>query len=166
LFDAGWQIQFIDADNIRAGLSTDLGFGRSDRAENLRRVAHVARLLADGGIVALVAFITPLRSHREMARAIVGEDFHEIYVSADLETCRARDPKGLYRLAEARQVSAFTGLASPYEPPLTPDLVLDTARVDAAQSAAALVSYAERVFALPAADEDSPRAAPARAAAR
>jgi bifunctional enzyme CysN/CysC len=151
LFDAGWQAQFIDADNMRAGLSNDLGFGRSDRTENIRRVAHVAKLLAEAGTVAIVALITPLRSHREVARAIAGEDFHEIYVSADLETCRARDPKGLYRLAEARQISAFTGLAAPYEPPHAPDLVLDTAALDIERSVAGLTAYIRRALAAPAA---------------
>ncbi len=146
LFDAGWRAQFIDADNMRAGLSNDLGFNRSDRTENIRRVAHVAKLLADAGTVALVALITPLRSHREVARAIAGDDFHEIYVNATLETCRARDPKGLYRLAEARQIRAFTGLAAPYEPPPAPDLVLDTGAVDAEQSVAALTAYIRRVL--------------------
>jgi bifunctional enzyme CysN/CysC len=146
LFDAGWQAQFIDADNMRAGLSTDLGFSRSDRTENIRRVAHVAKFLAEGGTVALVALITPLRIHREAARAIAGDDFHEIYVSADLETCHARDPKGLYRLAADEKIGAFTGLASPYEPPPAPDLVLDTAAADAERSAAALVSYIRRML--------------------
>jgi bifunctional enzyme CysN/CysC len=106
----------------------------------------VAKFLAEGGTVALVALITPLRSHREAARAIAGDDFHEIYVSADLETCRARDPKGLYRLAADEKIGAFTGLASPYEPPLAPDLVLDTAAADAERSAAALVSYIRRML--------------------
>jgi bifunctional enzyme CysN/CysC len=161
LFDAGWHAQFIDADNMRAGLSNDLGFGRSDRTENIRRVAHVAKLLAESGTVAIVALITPLRSHREVARAIAGEDFHEIYVSADLETCRARDPKGLYRLAEARQISAFTGLAAPYEPPHAPDLVLDTAALDIERSVAGLTAYIRRALAAPTAR----RAARALAAA-
>ncbi|HEY7609632.1 MAG TPA: adenylyl-sulfate kinase [Alphaproteobacteria bacterium] len=165
LFDAGWQAQFIDADNMRAGLSTDLGFSRSDRSENIRRVAHVAKFLAEGGTVALVALITPLRSHREVARAIAGEDFHEIYVSADLATCRARDPKGLYRLAAAREISAFTGLASPYEPPLAPDLVLDTRADDAERSAAALVGYIRRALGPAKAAEAQPGSALSLAAA-
>ncbi len=161
LFDAGWQAQFIDADNMRAGLSTDLGFSRSDRTENIRRVAHVAKFLAEGGTVALVALITPLRSHREVARAVAGTDFHEIYVSADLETCRARDPKGLYRLAEARQISAFTGLASPYEPPQSPDLVIDTASSDVERSVAGLTAYIHRALTLSAARRDTPALAAA-----
>jgi bifunctional enzyme CysN/CysC len=149
LFDAGWQVQLVDADNVRAGLSTDLGFGRADRAENIRRVAHVAKLMAEAGTVALVALITPLRSHREVARAVIGDDFHEVYVRADLDTCRARDPKGLYRLAEARAISAFTGLASPYEPPPAPDLTLDTMGSDVEASVAALEAYVTRVLGLP-----------------
>ncbi len=150
LFDRGWQVQLIDAANIRADLSTDLGFGRSDCSENIRRVAHVAKLLAEGAAVALVALITPLRSHREIARAIIGGDFHEVYVRADLETCRARDPKGLYRLADARQISAFTGLASPYEPPLTPELTLDTAASEIDRSVGDLADYVQRVLGPPA----------------
>jgi bifunctional enzyme CysN/CysC len=149
LFDAGWQAQFIDADNMRAGLSNDLGFGRADRTENIRRVAHVAKLLAEAGTVALVALITPLKSHREVARAVCGEDFHEIYVRADLETCRARDPKGLYRLADAKKIGAFTGLASPYEAPTAPDLVLDTAALDVERSVAGLAAYIRRLLARP-----------------
>jgi bifunctional enzyme CysN/CysC len=147
LFDAGWQAMLVDADNMRAGLGTDLGFGPSDRTENIRRVAHVAKLLAEGGIVAIVALITPLRRHRELARAVIGEDFHEIYVDAGLETCRARDPKGLYRLAEARQITAFTGLAAPYEPPQSPDLVLDTVGKAPDESVAELVGYVGRMLA-------------------
>ena len=161
LFDAGWHAHFIDADNMRAGLSTDLGFGRSDRTENIRRVAHVAKFLAEGGTVALVALITPLRSHREVARAIAGEDFHEVYVRADLETCRARDPKGLYRLAAAEKIGAFTGLAAPYEPPHAPQLVLDTEAADAERTAAALVDYIRRVLAAPAARREKPALAAA-----
>ena len=149
LFDAGWQAQFIDADNMRAGFSNDLGFGRADRTENIRRVAHVAKLLAEAGTVALVALITPLKSHREVARAVCGEDFHEIYVRADLETCRARDPKGLYRLADAKKIGAFTGLASPYEAPTAPDLVLDTAALDVERSVAGLAAYIRRLLARP-----------------
>ena len=161
LFDAGWQAQFIDADNIRAGLGNDLGFDRADRTENIRRVAHVAKLLAEAGTVAIVALITPLKSHREVARAICGEDFHEIYVSADLETCRARDPKGLYRLAEAKKIGSFTGLAAPYEPPVAPDLVLDTAALDIERSVAGLTAYVRRALARP----ESRRAEAALAAA-
>jgi bifunctional enzyme CysN/CysC len=165
LFDAGWQVQFIDADNVRAGLSTDLGFGRADRAENIRRVAHVAKLMAEAGTVALVALITPLRSHREVARAVIGDDFHEVYVRADLDTCKARDPKGLYRLAEARAISAFTGLASPYEPPLAPDLTLNTMSSDPDASVAALEAYVTRVLAPPGQSLAERRAArPTRAA--
>jgi bifunctional enzyme CysN/CysC len=149
LFDAGWHAQFIDADNMRAGLGNDLGFGRSDRTENIRRVAHVAKLLAEAGTVAIVALITPLKSHREVARAICGEDFHEIYVSADLDTCRARDPKGLYRLAEAKKIGSFTGLASPYETPVAPDLMLDTAALDVERSVAGLTAYIRRALARP-----------------
>lgn len=147
LFDEGWQVQLIDADNVRGGLNNDLGFDRAGRTENIRRVAHVAKLLAEAGTVALVALISPMRSQREMARAICGEDFHEIFVSADVETCRARDPKGLYRLAGAHKIGDFTGVDAPYEPPTAPDLVLDTKALDVERSVAGLVAHIRRALA-------------------
>ncbi len=149
LFDSGWQVQLIDADNVRGGLNNDLGFDRAGRTENIRRVAHVAKLLAEAGTVALVALISPMRGQREMARAIAGEDFHEIFVSADVETCRARDPKGLYRLAGAHKIGGFTGVDAPYEPPTAPDLVLDTKALDIERSVAGLTAYIRRTLARP-----------------
>jgi adenylyl-sulfate kinase len=116
----------LDGDNIRRGLSSDLGFSPEDRSENLRRAAEVAKLLADAGFVCIAAFISPMRGDRERARAINGADFHEIYIRASLPACEARDPKGLYRKARAGLLADFSGVSAPYEPPSGPDLVVDT----------------------------------------
>lgn len=118
----------LDGDNIRHGLSSDLGFSDEDREENIRRIGEVARLFADAGLVVITAFISPFRKDRERARALSGRnDFFEVYLKCDLEICEKRDPKGLYRKARAGQIAHFTGVDSPYEEPLNPDLVLDTA---------------------------------------
>jgi bifunctional enzyme CysN/CysC len=116
----------LDGDNIRHGLNRDLGFSQEDRVENIRRVAEVAKLMIEGGLIVLVSFISPFRSERQMARDLVGEDeFIEIYVDTPLATCEARDPKGLYKLARAGKLPNLTGLGSPYEPPEKPDISLD-----------------------------------------
>jgi adenylyl-sulfate kinase len=115
----------LDGDNIRAGINRDLGFGPDDRRENIRRIAEVARLMNDAGLIAISAFISPYRADRRMARDIIGaERFLEVYVSAPLEVCERRDPKGLYRRARSGEIADFTGVSAPYEPPETPDLVL------------------------------------------
>ncbi len=126
LFDAGRQIQILDGDNLRDGLNADLGFEPDDRTENVRRTAHVARLLAESGLIVVVALISPLAEHRALARRIIGSGFHEIHVRADLDACRARDPKGLYARAARGEIAGFTGVSAPYEAPDAPDLVLDT----------------------------------------
>lgn len=117
----------LDGDNIRDGLNSDLGFSMDDRVENIRRISEVARLFKDSGMISLVSFISPLRSMRDSARNIVGEAaFLEVYVKASLETCIARDVKGLYSKAMAGLIKDFTGISSPYEEPDCPDIVLDT----------------------------------------
>jgi adenylyl-sulfate kinase len=127
LMDAGRPCYLLDGDNVRAGISRDLGFGPASRKENIRRVAEIARLLNDAGLIALSAFISPYRADRRMAREIIGADsFLEVYLSAPLEVCEQRDPKGLYRKARAAQIAEFTGVSAPYESPQAPDLVLAT----------------------------------------
>ena len=116
----------LDGDNVRHGLNRDLGFTDEDRVENIRRVAEVAKLMVDAGLIVLVSFISPFRSERRMARDLVGADeFIEIYVDTAIEICEARDPKGLYKLARAGKLPNMTGLGSPYEPPETPEICLD-----------------------------------------
>jgi bifunctional enzyme CysN/CysC len=116
----------LDGDNVRHGLNRDLGFTEADRVENIRRVAEVAKLFVDAGLITMVAFISPFRAEREMARELVGPaEFFEIFVNTPLEVCEQRDPKGLYKKARRGELRNFTGLDSPYEPPSAPELVLD-----------------------------------------
>ncbi len=127
LVDIGHACYVLDGDNIRHGLNRDLGFSHQDRTENIRRIAEVARLMNDAGVIVITAFISPYRDDRQLAREIVGaENFVEIYVSTPIETCEVRDPKGMYKLARAGQISGFTGVNDPYESPGTPDLTIDT----------------------------------------
>ena len=116
----------LDGDVLRTGLCSDLGFSDEDRLENQRRAAHAASLLKQSGQVVLVSTISPLQAHRDAARACAGEDFLEVYIKADLETCRRRDPKKLYEKLESTGIDHFTGVDSRYEVPSNPDLVLDT----------------------------------------
>jgi adenylylsulfate kinase len=127
----GYLTQILDGDNIRSGLNANLTFSEEDRVENIRRIAEVAKLYLHSGIITLTSFICPTRSQRQLARSIVGpDDFVEVYVQADFETCATRDPKGLYAKALVGQIPHFTGLSSPFEPPAEEDpaLVLDTTR--------------------------------------
>ena len=135
---AGRLTYVLDGDNVRHGLCADLGFAAADRAENIRRVGHVAALLADAGVLVLTSFISPYRADRDQVRAIVGAGFVEVFVDAPLAVCEARDPKGLYKKARAGQIAEFTGVSAPYEPPQHPDLHLRTGDQDLAASVAAV----------------------------
>lgn len=127
LLEKGRLAYRLDGDMLRTGLNADLGFSKEDRDENIRRIAEVARILVDAGIIALVAAISPYRTLRDFARHRIPEnDFIEIYVYADLETCKSRDPKGLYKKALAGEIPDFTGISAPYEEPLSPELLIDT----------------------------------------
>lgn len=117
----------LDGDNLRHGLNGDLGFSADDRDENVRRASEVARLFADAGVVALVPLISPYRAGRERARALheaAGLDFVEVFIDTPIELCERRDPKGLYKAARAGEITGFTGIDDPYEPPEAPELVL------------------------------------------
>ena len=123
----GMHTMLLDGDNVRMGLNRDLGFLEQDRVENIRRVAEVAKLMNDAGLIVLVSFISPYRADRERAREIIGAgDFVEIYVSTPLEVCEARDVKGLYRKAREGRIPNFTGISNQYEPPLKPEVSIDT----------------------------------------
>jgi len=125
LHASGRHTILLDGDNVRHGLNRDLGFTQEDRVENIRRVAEVAKLMNDAGLIVLVSFISPFRSERRMARELLGEEsFVEVFVDAPLEVCEARDPKGLYAKARAGELRNFTGIDSPYEAPLSPELHL------------------------------------------
>ncbi|UUR07360.1 adenylyl-sulfate kinase [Sphingomonas glaciei] len=130
----------LDGDNVRHGLSRDLGFTEADRIENIRRVGEVARLMADAGLIVITAFISPFRAERAMVRRMLPDgEFLEVFVDADLAEAERRDVKGLYAKARAGQLSNFTGIDSPYEPPERPDLHIDTAAVSAEEAAEAIV---------------------------
>jgi adenylylsulfate kinase len=118
----------LDGDNIRHGLCQDLGFSAEDRAENIRRVGQVGKLMADSGVVTLAALISPYRQDRDSVRQSVSAvaPFLEIYVQASLETCEGRDPKGLYKMAREGKIKGFTGIDDPYEEPTSPELILDS----------------------------------------
>ncbi len=125
----GRHVYILDGDNVRHGLNKDLGFTESDRIENIRRVSEVARLMADAGLIVIVSFISPFANEREMARKTAGDiRFIEAYVDTPFDVCAARDPKGLYAKAKAGQISNFTGLDSPFQPPRKPDIILHGAR--------------------------------------
>ncbi len=127
LFEKGIRVYVLDGDNVRHGLNKDLGFSMEDRKENIRRIAHVAALFVDAGILTICAIISPYKVDREMAREIIGKDkFLEVYVKCPLKVCEDRDPKGLYKKARSGLIKGFTGIDDPYEEPKNPDLVLDT----------------------------------------
>ncbi|MBU2091102.1 MAG: adenylyl-sulfate kinase, partial [Alphaproteobacteria bacterium] len=137
----GYQVYVLDGDNIRHGLSADLGFSPDDRAENIRRVGEVSKLFAQAGVIVVTAFISPYRADRDHVREIAGELFHEVYVKADVATCESRDPKGLYKKARAGEIKDFTGISAPYEAPEAADLVIDTSDQSIDQSVAMLLDY-------------------------
>lgn len=118
----------LDGDNVRHGLCADLGFSPKDRAENIRRVGQVGKLMADSGVVALAALISPYRNDRESVRRTVQDvaPFIEVYVRASVDTCEDRDPKGLYKMAREGKIKNFTGIDAPYEEPTSPEVVLDS----------------------------------------
>lgn len=126
LHQRNYRTHTLDGDNVRLGLCRDLGFSDADRAENIRRVAEVSRLMLDAGLVVITAFISPFKRERDLARAIIGPgDFLEVHVCTPLEVCEQRDPKGLYRKARAGVVRHMTGVSSPYEAPESPDIRVD-----------------------------------------
>jgi bifunctional enzyme CysN/CysC len=144
LFARGRHTTILDGDNVRHGLNRDLGFTDADRVENIRRVAETAKLMADAGLIALVSFISPFRSEREMARGLMPEgEFVEIFVDTPIEVAEARDPKGLYARARAGEIRNFTGVSSPYEPPERPDLHLRTEGTNAEALAEQVIAWLE-----------------------
>ncbi|HKQ30018.1 MAG TPA: adenylyl-sulfate kinase [Burkholderiales bacterium] len=127
LHEMGCRTFAFDGDNVRHGLCRDLGFSPDDRSENLRRIAEMAKLFLQAGVISLAAFISPYRKDRMAVRDLVGaEDYIEVYCRCALQVCEERDVKGLYKRARAGEIKEFTGISSPYEEPENPDLVLDT----------------------------------------
>jgi bifunctional enzyme CysN/CysC len=141
MFRRGYRVYALDGDTLRSGLTSDLDFSDEGRRENIRRVAEVGKLLADGGAIALISLVSPSAADRARAKVIVGDAFREAFVSASLAMCESRDPKHLYARARAGEIRGFTGVDAPYDVPESPDLVLDTERNDIGASVAAAVEF-------------------------
>ena len=148
LFTKGYQVYTLDGDNLRFGLNVDLGFSPEHRAENIRRVGEVAALFAEAGSIVLSAFISPYRADRDRARKAAKEEFHEVYVCADLAVCEQRDPKGLYRKARSGEILGFTGVSAPYEVPEKPELTINTGSQSIDACVDTMLAYIERSFPL------------------
>lgn len=146
LYARGCHSFVLDGDNVRHGLCSDLSFSLEDRHENIRRIANVAKLFIEAGVIVLTAFISPLRQDREIARNMMPHgDFLEIFCDAPVEVCEKRDPKGLYQKAREGKIPEFTGISSPYEAPLKPELHLNTAEQSLEESVQAVIQLlAER----------------------
>jgi len=137
----GYSCYLLDGDEVRKGLNSDLGFSPEHRKENVRRIGEVAALFADAGFVCITAVISPYRVDREFARSTCRLSFHEIYITADISVCEARDPKGLYKKARSGELINFTGISAPYEPPEICELVVDTSDESVEKSLEKLVNY-------------------------
>ena len=142
LFNLGKHAYVLDGDNVRHGLCRDLGFSPQDRQENIRRVGEVAKLLAEAGFIAITAFISPYRADRDLVRSIVpAGQFIEVFVSAPIEVCEQRDPKGLYAKARANEIKEFTGISAPYEAPVQQEITLTTDSMSVQESVAKVIEY-------------------------
>lgn len=144
LFYKGITTYALDGDNIRSGINKGLGFSREDRLENLRRIAEVAKLFVDAGVVTIAAFVSPLNSDREQVKKIVGEhDLIEVFVDTSLEECEKRDVKGLYKKARAGEIKNFTGIDTPYEAPEDPDIHIQTENTKVDEAVQFIINYLE-----------------------
>ena len=142
----GYHTYILDGDNVRRALNKDLGFTAADRVENIRRIAEVARLMLDAGLIVLTAFISPFRAERRMARSLVEDDeFIEIFVDTPLSVAEHRDPKGLYKKARRGEIKNFTGIDSPYEQPENPELRLDTTTLAPEEAASRVLALLRRM---------------------
>jgi bifunctional enzyme CysN/CysC len=145
LLSLGRHTYLLDGDNVRHGLNRDLGFTDTDRVENIRRVAEVAKLMADAGLIVMVSFISPFRAERRMARGLFQPgEFHEVHVDTPLSVAEDRDVKGLYKKARRGELKNFTGIDSPYEAPENPEIYIDTTKRTSEQSAEAIVEYLQQ----------------------
>lgn len=142
MFRNGFRSYVLDGDNIRHGLNRDLSFLKEDRKENIRRIGEVAKLFVDSGQIISSAFISPFREDRELVRYMFkADEFIEIYVNCPIQICETRDPKGLYKKARMGEIPDFTGITSPYEPPLSPEIIIETNRMTIEDSVEEIFSY-------------------------
>lgn len=140
LVNSGRACYVLDGDNVRHGLNRDLGFKATDRSENIRRIAEVAKLMNDAGLIVIAAFISPYRSDRAMAKEIIGADrFIEVHLATPIEVCEQRDAKGMYKKARAGLIADFTGISAPYEAPAAPSLELDTSKLSREEAISQLI---------------------------
>lgn len=145
LFEMDKRTYVLDGDNIRHGLNRDLGFTPENRTENIRRVGEVAKLFVDAGIIVITAFISPYRTDRQKARALMAADeFVEVYVKCSQEVCEQRDPKGMYKKARQGEIKDFTGITAPYEAPEHPELIVDTENHDIDECVGEILKYLEK----------------------
>lgn len=126
LHDMGKLTYTLDGDNVRHGLNSDLGFSDEDRVENIRRIGEISKLFVDAGVITIATFVSPFREDRQKVRDLLGKDFAEIYIDCPIEVCEKRDPKGIYKKARAGEIKHFTGIDSPYESPINPEIVVST----------------------------------------
>ena len=141
LFNRNINVYILDGDNLRGGLNKDLSFSETDREENIRRVAEVSKILMDAGTIVISAFISPYEKDRRMAKEIIGNDnFIEIYVECPIDICELRDVKGLYKKARNGEISNFTGISSPFETPVNPDIIVNTTNESIKQSSAKILA--------------------------
>lgn len=146
LYRQGYLVKVLDGDNIRSGINNNLGFSIEDRKENIRRIAEVAKLFLDTGIIVLASFVSPTREIRALASEIIGKDnFYEIFVNTPIEECEKRDVKGLYKKARAGEIKGFTGIDSPYENPESPFLTLNTVAQNVDQCINQVIESIERL---------------------
>lgn len=142
LYEQGYRCYLLDGDNVRHGLCKDLGFSDEDRVENIRRIGEVGKLMLDAGMIVIAAFISPFRSDRDMVRNMVEPtEFIELYLDVPLEVCEQRDPKGMYKKARRGDIKFFTGISSPYEPPLHPELTIDSSKYSVEEEAQLVIDY-------------------------
>jgi adenylylsulfate kinase len=142
LFTRGVKTYLLDGDNVRHSLNKDLGFSEIDRIENIRRIGEVSKLFVDSGLIVLTAFISPFKSDRQIAKSLVEyNEFIEIFVNTSLEICERRDPKGLYEKARNGDIKNFTGIDSPYEAPVEPQIEIKTDELDINQSVNKIIDY-------------------------
>ena len=144
LFNMGFRTFVLDGDNVRHGLNSNLGFNETDRSENIRRISEVSKLMLEAGLIVMTAFISPFKEDRNEARALIAKDnFIEIYCKASMETCEKRDVKGFYKKARSGEIKNYTGIDSPYEEPVNPELIIYTDQETLDYSVSKILSYLE-----------------------
>jgi adenylyl-sulfate kinase len=137
----GRNVEIMDGDEVRKNISPELGFSKEDREAHVKRVAYISKLLARNGVGVIVGLISPYRETREYARKLIGDGFSEVYIKCPVEVCQKRDPKGLYRKALAGEITDFTGVQDPYEPPLNPELIVETDKENEEESVAKIIGF-------------------------